>query len=242
MNLAHRILTVTVLCLAVITLAAVPAAWGEWETERLDIAANLTEDYRNGESEYDWATSVDSVIAREHGTQRWEFTVASDYNRSISGEAKLDRLKTWSRYLMLKRPKERWNPLISISTDGDHAFHRVQTLVALGVRKHWKDGFIEVSGGVSKDIKNSEDEWVGDVGALVQYERRWGRFTWTLSPQGNLGVLGEVRYRPNRLLYTLDTGLVYDVGRHMGVAYKVQLNNSGGDDQRHQFLGLSYSK
>ena len=242
MNLAYRALTVTVLCLTVIMVAGVSAAWGEWETERLDIAANITEDYRDGESEHDWALALDSVIARERGTHRWEFTADSDYNRSISGEAELNRLKTWTRYLLQKRPKERWNPLIAASTEGDHAFHRLHTLVALGVRKHWKDGFIEVSGGTSKDLKSSEDEWVGDLGALVQYERRWGRLTWTLSPQGNLGVLGEVRYRPDRLLYTLDTGLVYDIGRHMGISYKIQLNNSAGDDQRHQFLGVSYSK
>ena len=240
MKVGPLLLMGTTLSLA-LSLVVAPSACAEWETERLDIAASLREDHRNGESETDWAMSVDGVLARDAGGNRWEFTVDSDYDRSISGDTEFNRLKTWTRYLLQNRPRERWNPLIAVSTEGDHAFHSVQTLVALGVRKHWKQGFIELTGGASKDVKTAE-EWVGDVGALVQYQKQWGRFTWTMTPQGNLGVLGEVRLRPDRLLYTLDTGLVYDIGTHLGVSYKLQLSNSQGDDQRHQFLGVSYHK
>lgn len=228
------------LCTVAVMLAATADAQ-DWRTERLDIAANLTEDFAGGDSEHDFAFSLDTVLAKEHGYTRWEFTVNSDYNRSLTKEAELNRLKTWSRYLLQKRPKEKWNPLIAVSTEGDHGFHRVHALVAVGMRKHWKRGFIELTGGASKDVKTAE-AWMGDVGALVQYERKWGRFTWTLTPQSNLGVLGEVRVRPDRLLYTLDTGLAYDVSEHMGIVYKLQLHNTQGEDQRHQFLGISYSR
>jgi len=241
MDFASRTLTVAVRCLMVIVVAPSVTVAGEWDTERLDITINLSEDYRDGERERDVAFALDSILAKAHGQSRWEFTVDSDYNRSVTGEAEFNRLKTWARYLMQKRPREKWNPLIALSTEGDHGFHSVHTLIALGARRYWKRGFIELTGGVSKDIKQHE-EWVGDVGALVQYERQWGRFTWTLTPQGNLGVLGEVRLRPDRLLYTLDTGLVYDVGKHLGIGYKLQLNNTQGEDERHQLLGISYSK
>lgn len=231
----------TALCVLAAMLAGSLAAADGWNTERLDAALNLTEDFRGGESEHDWAFALDSILAKDRGQTRWEFVLDSDYHRSLTGQTELNRLKTWSRYMLQKRPREQWNPLIAISTEGDHSFESVHTLIALGARKHWSQGFIELTAGASKDVKTAAD-WVGDVGALVQHQRRWGRFTWTLTPQGNLGVLGEVRLRPDRLLYTLDSGLVYDVGRHLGIAYRLQLSNTLGEDQRHQFLGLSYSK
>ena len=193
-----------------------------------------------GESEYDFTAALNGVWADEWERARLELTLVSDYDRSLTGEEEYDRLKTWVRYLFREHPQEEWNPLIAVSTEGDHDFDQIRTLIALGLRKHFGDGFIEFTGGASKDL-NTGDDWVGDVGALVQFERHWDRLTWTVTPQVNYGLLGEVRFRENRTLYSFTSGLSYRLSGRLGIAYRLQLNNTQGDDRRHQFLGISYS-
>lgn len=227
--------------IANLVLVAVCAA-GAWavQTEKLNVVANLTEERVQNESEYDLSTSVEGVWAQQETGVRWEFTLNSDYDRSLTAEDEYDRLKMWLRYLIQQRAKTEWNPLIMVSTEGDHDFDKVNTLVAGGYRKYFDWGFVELTGGASKDIQTGDD-WVGDVGGLVQVEKGFGRFTWTVNPEVSYGLLGEVRFRENRTIYSLSTGLSYDIGRGLGAAYRLRLNNSKGDDRRHQFLGVSYS-
>ncbi|MGC9319349.1 MAG: hypothetical protein ACP5KN_15055 [Armatimonadota bacterium] len=227
--------------IANLVLVAVCAA-GAWavQTEKLNVVANLTEERVQNESEYDLSTSVEGVWAQQETGVRWEFTLNSDYDRSLTAEDEYDRLKMWLRYLIQQRAKTEWNPLIMVSTEGDHDFDKVNTLVAAGYRKYFDWGFVELTGGASKDIQTGDD-WVGDVGGLVQVEKGFGRFTWTVNPEVSYGLLGEVRFRENRTIYSLSTGLSYDIGRGLGAAYRLRLNNSKGDDRRHQFLGVSYS-
>ncbi len=210
------------------------------ETEKLDFVANFTEDQVAGESEYDFAASLDARWGTDNEKSRWEITAASDYDRSISGEDEYDRLKTWFRYLFKQRARGDWNPLIAISTDGDHDLNQVKTLVALGWRKHFDSGYVELSGGASKDIRTAEN-WMGDVGALIQLEKDFGRLTWTVNPEVNYGLLGEVRLRDNRMLYSFSSGLNYEIADGVGLAYRLKLNNTQEEDRRHQFLGFSYS-
>lgn len=227
------------LLLAVLMVLGANAACA-LQTEKLKFIANLTEDRVGGESEYDFAASLDAVWGTEHEDSRWEITLNSDFDRSISSEDEYDRLNTWFRYLFKEREVEKWNPLIAISTDGDHDLNQVKTLVALGWRKHFDSGFVELTGGASKDIRTGET-WMGDVGALVKLEQEFGRFTWTVNPEVNYGVLGEVRFRDNRTLYSFSSGLSYEIADGVGLAYRLQLNNTQQEDRRHQFLGFSYS-
>lgn len=210
------------------------------DTERLDFTANLNEKRVAGESEYDFKASLHGVWARDLERSRWEITAMSDYDRALTAEEEYDRLKTWFRYLLTEREKTQWNPLVSVSTEGDHSLDQVHTLVAIGMRRHFDGGFVEITGGASKDIRTGDD-WMGDIGALVSLRQDFGRFTWTVNPELNYGLLGEVRFRDNRTLYTFSSGLRYNITDDLGIAYRLQLNNSQGDDRRHQFLGVSYS-
>ena len=210
------------------------------ETEKLNFIANLSEKRVAGSSEYDFTASLSGVWARDLERSRWELTLMSDYDRALTADEEYDRLKTWFRYLMAERAKTQWNPLIAVSTEGDHGLDQVHTLVALGVRRHFNGGFVEFTGGASKDLRTAEN-WMGDVGALISLQQDYGRFTWTVNPEVNYGLLGEVRFRDNRTIYAFSSALKYHVSDGMGIAYRLQLNNSQGDDRRHQFLGVSYS-
>lgn len=235
----HRRTTKTVFMVALVLVVGASVACA-LETEKLKFVANLTEDRVGDESEYDFAAALDGQWGSAEDDSRWEITVNSDYDRSISGEDEYDRLKTWFRYMLKEQVNNKWNPLIAVSTDGDHDLDQVKTLVALGWRKHFDGGYLELTGGASKDIQTA-DSWMGDVGALVQIEKDFGRFTWTVNPEVNYGVLGEVRFRDNRTLYSFSSGLNYELSDGMGLAYRLQLNNTQQEDRRHQFLGFSYS-
>ncbi|MFW6438080.1 MAG: hypothetical protein ACOCZ7_03605, partial [Armatimonadota bacterium] len=71
-------------------------------------------------------------------------------------------------------------------------------------------------------------------------EKEFGRFTWTVNPEVNYGVLGEVRLRDDRMQYSLSSGLAYEISDGLGIAYELDLDNSQQDDRRHQMLGFSY--
>ncbi len=228
------------MALALCALVGARVAWAELRVERLGLVANVTEEHVGGESEYDFAVALDGVWASEWEGARLELTIDSDYDHSLTEQDEYDRLKTWVRYLFRDRPADRWNPLVVVSTEGDHDFDQVQTLIAGGLRRHFGEGFVEVTCGASKDLTTGDD-WVGDVGALVQFEKSWERLTWTINPEVNYGLLGELRFRENRMLYSLSSGLSYRLTGDLGIAYRLELNNARGDDRRHQFLGISYN-
>ena len=209
---------------------------------RAEAALTLTEEHVGGQSSSDIALALDAIVSRPVGGGQFEFTVDSDYDRAFEGgDEDFDRLKTWMRYLLDTNPDKKWVPLIVVSTEGDHGLDVVQTLAAFGWRKYMRHGFVELTAGASKDVQAAEP-WVGDVGVLFNMERRWNRFTWDVRPSASMGVLGETHLRDEELLYSLSTGLNYEVGGNLGVAYRIQFNNTQGEDQRHQFLGISYSK
>ncbi len=225
-------------------IGIIPAAvyGSDWSTDKFAVALTLTEEHVGGQSSSDIAVALDAIVSRPMGSGQFEFTVDSDYDRAFeSAEEDFDRLKTWMRYLLDTNPDKKWVPLIVVSTEGDHGLDVVQTVAAFGWRNYMRHGFLELTAGASKDVQAAEP-WVGDVGLLFDMERRWNRFTWDIRPSASMGVLGETHLRGEELLYSLSTGLNYKVGDNLGVAYRVQFNNTQGEDQRHQFLGISYSK
>lgn len=232
------------LAATLVLICVIPAVvhGSDWSTDKLAVALTLTEEHVGGNSSSDIALALDAIVSRPLGSGQLEFTVDSDFDRAFEGgDEDFDRLKTWARYLLDSNPEKKWVPLIVISTEGDHGLDVVHTLAAFGWRNHLRHGFVELTAGVSKDVQAAEP-WVGDVGVLLSMEQRWNRLTWDVRPSASMGVLGETRLRDNELLYSLSTGLNYKVGGNLGVAYRIQFNNSQGDDQRHQFLGVSYVK
>jgi len=232
------------LAVTIALICIIPAAvyGSDWSTDKFTLALTLTEEHVGGHSSSDIATALDAIVSRPMGKGRLEFTVDSDFDRAFEGgDEDFDRLKTWSRFLLDVNPDKKWVPVIVISTEGDHGLDVVQTLAAFGWRNYMRRGFVELTAGASKDLQ-AADPWVGDVGMLVDMQQRWNRLTWEVRPSASMGVLGETHLRGDRILYSLSTGLNYEVGDNLGVAYNIQFNNTQGEDQRHQFLGISYSK
>ena len=226
---------VAVVCL----LTAANARAEDWTQDKFEISASISENESAGGSSRDYSWSFDGLWAR-HGQDRlFSITVDSDYSRQDTAGTKVDRLKTWFRRIYQDRPATEWNPVITLSTEGDHSFDRVLTLLAGGMRREFSGGFVEFTGGASKDVRSSEG-WAADVGALFQYHRDWKRLGLSINPETSYDVLGEFRVRRKRLRYTFDVSLDYTLTGKLGITYRLHRNNFTGSSQRRQYLGLMY--
>ena len=222
-------------------LVSASVAWGwDWTQDKFEIGLSIAENKGEGATARDYSWTFDGLWTRHAPGKPFSITVDSDYSKGQSGSSKLDRFKTWFRQIYQKRPATEWNPVVTLSTEGDHSFDTVLTLIAGGMRKESARGFLELTGGASKDVRSAEG-WAADVGALYQYERKWGRLGLTVNPETSYGVLGEFRIRKERLRYTFDVSLDYSLGQKLGAVYRVHRNNFSGTSQRHQYLGLIYS-
>ena len=218
----------------------VAPAWPkDWTQDKFQIGFSIDERASEGQRSRDYSWNFDGVWAGHSQKKLLSITVDSDYSKVRGGTAKLDRLKTWLRHIYRDRPPEKWNPVISLSAEGDHGLDTLLTLVAGGMRKEFGRGFVELTGGASKDVRTGES-WAGDVGVLFEYHRKWGRMGLTVTPVTSYGMLGEFRLRRDRLRYTYDVGLDYELGQKLGVTYRIHRNNTTGPSQRHQYLGLTY--
>ena len=106
------------------------------------------------------------------------------------------------------------------------------------MRRESSHGFIELTGGVSKDVRSAES-WAGDVGVLLQDQRHWGRLGLTVNPEASYAVLGEFRVS-KKTRYALDVNLDYGLSGKLGLTYRIHHNNFTGSSQRRQYLGLAY--
>ncbi len=225
---------------AVMFCAFVVSIGNAAETEKLKLSLSLTSKSGGGDSSTDLAWAGNGKWLWGSTPHLFSLETNSKYTKSDDG-AKYDRLKTWWRYRWKDVPATSWHPLCLISTEGDHGLDSVHTLGAFGFAKDYGYGTIEVTAGASKDIKLHE-AWVGDVGVLVSYERRWGKLQWDLQPQGEMGVLGDVRLRGDRLRYNIDTGLDYDIGGNLRASYRLTFGNTTEESRRTQFLGITYER
>ncbi len=216
------------------------ACAGAVETEKLKVTLSLTSKSGDSGSSTDAAWAMDGTWDFTPTPRQFSLQVNSRYTKSDDG-AKFDRLKTWWRYLWKDIPETEWRPLFLISTEGDHGIDQLHTLAAFGYRKNYNRGFIELTAGASKDLQTSE-AWVGDIGALVSYEKQWGKLSWGLNPQGELGVLGDVRYRDDRFRYNVDTDLGYKIGDRLRATYQLTFGNTTADSRRTQFIGITYER
>jgi hypothetical protein len=210
------------------------------ETDQFRASLSLTNRSGDAGNATDYAWSLGAAWSDQWGHHGASLTLQSDYSRADSG-ATYDRLKTWWRYNLQQVSPNRWTPLVVLSTEGPHGCDQLQTLAALGARHNISGGFVELSAGLSKDVRTAAS-WAGDVGGLVSFARRWGKVAWTMQPQGNLGALGEARLRADRFVYTVDTTLDYRFSERLGATYRLQWGNSLLDARRIQFVGLTYQR
>ena len=209
------------------------------ETEKLKLSLSfVTEGGAKHSSSWAWAGH--GKWHSKKNRHLFSLEANSKYTKPSSG-SEYNRLKTWWRYSWKDTPATSWHPLFLVSTEGDHGLHKVHTLAAFGFAKDYGPGTLEITGGVSKDLK-AHEAWVGDIGILVSYEKRWGRLQWDLQPQGEMGVLGDVRLRGDRLRYNIDTGLGYDIGSNLRLSYRLTFGNTTDESQRTQFLGITYAR
>lgn len=207
-------------------------------TDNLRATLSLTEKASDSGDSTDYAWSFSGAWSDTWGSSVASLTTQSDFSRASDG-SEYDRLKTWWRYTLKAPSPGHWTPLVMVSTEGPHSCEQLYTLGAFALRRDFTGGFLELSAGASKDVRTA-DQWTGDIGALVNFSRRWGKLGWSLRPQGNMGALGEARLRGDRFLYTIDTTLDYRLSSNFCLTYRLQQGNTLVDAHHIEFVGLTY--
>ena len=220
--------------IVVVVLACLLCGSAQAQLKRLDVSLGLrdTQSGASHSSTYNWA--LDGLYEKPAGRWLYSLTVDSDYT---GGDAELDLLRTWWRFMPSKQ--QDWMPVFLISTEGDHSLDRLSTLAAVGVRHPIAGGFLEFTAGASKDVKTSED-WKADFGVLVDVRKQWGRFSAGVKPQGKMFTTDEVRVRGGEWRYSVDFDANYALDDHMGLGYHLVRSNLSGDLQSDQFIGITY--
>jgi hypothetical protein len=226
------------LCAAALMVAM--SAWAETETKkfRILISANETKGETSEKLTYAW--SLDGQWHQVGERIGLETTLDSDYSRSDDTE--VDRLRTAFRFISPEYGKQlhKWYPIFLAQTEGDHDFDSVHTLLAFGYRQKQRHGYLEFSAGASKDIRTGES-WLGDVGMAFQYERKISeRLTVSTGPKAEYGAVGEVRLRKDRLRYSWDVNIDYELGERIGLGYRLWYGNTVPNSRRTQWLGVTY--
>jgi hypothetical protein len=208
------------------------------ETRKFKVLLSASEARSEDEGVWTYAWAMDAEFQRGI----LNFTMDSDYSKTE--DVRLDRLKTAFRFMDKNYGKDRyrWYPLVLIQTEGDHDGDSIHTLTSTGVRQQRRYGYIEVTGGASKDMKTS-DPWVGDIGCQVMYDRQLGpKWRFKTGPRTEVGILGNVRLRPDQVRYSWDAALDYQMTNNFGIGYQLWVGNTVPGSERTQWLGVTFQK
>jgi len=223
----------------VAALATVPAC-ADLTTQKLSALLSASETKSDDGSAWTVAWNLDGEWLRPGKHRALTITADSDYSRSAS--KKLDRLRLGFRSLDGDYGKvlRKWYSVFLVQTEGDHGGDSIHTLLAAGYRQKRRYGFIELTAGFSKDIRNSAEDWVGDIGTQFGYERELGRWKLSTGPKGEMGVVGDVRLRGDRLRWSWDTAVDYQATKKLGFGYRLWHGNTVPNARRTQWIGITY--
>ncbi len=224
-----------------LTLSLSTAFAFDIETEKIDIVLSAAERAGGGSSEWTVSWNLDGQFGTPLLGKALAITVDSDYSRGDTST--LDRLKTGFRLLPenYEEKKRHWVPVYLLQTEGDHGIDSLHTLLATGLRQQRTYGFVEFTGGASRDVQTSQP-WVGDIGATFGYEKQIGK-KWKVStgPKGEVGAIGEIRGTRDRFRYSWDVAVDYKASEKLGLGYRFWTGNTVPDARRTQWLGLTFS-
>ncbi len=229
-------------CIALM-IAALLAPCGvraDLKTQKLSALLSASETKTDDGSAWTVAWNLDGEWLRPSKKRSLSITADSDFSRSESKT--LDRLRLGFRSLDGDYGKvlRKWYSVYLLQTEGDHGGDSIHTLLAAGYRQKRRYGFIELTAGFSKDVRNSAEEWVGDIGTQFGYERQLGRWKLSTGPKGELGTVGDVRLRGDRLRWSWDLAVDYQATKALGFGYRLWHGNTVPSARRTQWIGITY--
>jgi hypothetical protein len=225
------------LCWGIFLLGGLARA--EVQTKQIRILVSANETKGTNEANWTYAWALDGKWFRPGTDASVEVTLDSDY--AHSDHSRVDRLRSAWRAISPQYGKEpgHWYPVVLVQTEGDHSFESLHTLVAAGFRQQQRYGFLEFTAGASKDVRTAES-WVGDIGLAFAFSRKFNE-RWKISsgPKADYGAIGEVRSRDDRLRYSWDVNVNYQMTDKVGLGYRLWYGNTVPNSRRTQWVGLT---
>ncbi len=237
-----NMLRTQLLTILTLTIILTPlAAHADLRTQKLSALFSATETKSDDGGAWTIAWNLDGEWLRPGKRKALTITADSDYSRSETKT--LDRLRLGFRWLDgdYGEVLRKWHPVYLVQTEGDHGGDSIHTLVAAGYRQKRRHGFIELTAGFSKDVRSSTQEWVGDIGTQFGYERELGKWKIRTGPKGEMGAIGDVRLRGDRLRWSWDAAVDYRATEALGVGYRLWYGNTVPNATRTQWIGITYT-
>ena len=226
---------------AIIALWPASSAEAKLETKKFRALLSANETKGDGGSVWTVTWNLDAQWHKPGKKRALAITVDSDFSKTR--DSKLDRLRLGFRWLDSDYGKvlRKWYPVFLVQTEGDHGGDSIHTLLAAGYRQKRRYAFVELTAGFSKDIRNDDEEWVGDIGTQFGYERQFGRWKLSTGPKGEFGAVGDVRARGGRLRWSWDVALDYRATKKLGLGYRLWHGNTVPNARRTQWIGVTYT-
>jgi len=209
------------------------------ETNKLEVLISANETRGEGGSNWTYAWSFDGQWAAQGKHSMLQLTVDSDYSRSET--ATTDHLQNSLRWIGASDAADKgWKPVLLTQTEGDHSFDDALLLLAAGMRRNYRYGFLEFTAGASREI-GVADDWAGDVGLAFAYARQFGdRLKVSSGPTAQYGMLGELRRRNDRLRYSWNMNIDYLIYEKCSLGYRLWMGNTTANTERTQWVGLNF--
>ncbi len=212
------------------------------ETKKLNMFICMNEAKGDARDDLTVAGSLDGQWKYPFTKSYLETCIKSEY--SVGATARVDHLRTDWRLFANGYGKDvtRWYPLLIVQTEGDHSLNNVNTLLGFGYRRQHPHGYLEFSGGFSKDVQHA-GPWIGDIGMELAYEQKFCDH-WKLKtgPKAGLGALGQIRLNEQAYRYSWDFALDYEINKEFGIGYHLWVGNTVPNSQRTQWLGVTYTR
>ena len=184
-------------------------------------------------SDWTYAWSLEGKWEKGGPRVMRQLVVSSSY----SNAGAVDRLVATQRWIGMNA--QGWKPVLLLQYTGRHnATGDPIVLAALGMRRQWSFGFVELTGGVSH---KGADGWLGDAGLSFAVEKKLSsRWTIHSGPQAQYGTSATMNMRDHDLRFSWDIGMDYMFAHQFGLGYRLWMGSDA--PKRTQWIGITWQE
>jgi hypothetical protein len=169
-----------------------------------------------------------------------QLDVNSNYRRDTKVRA--DNVRIGLRLMPRAKVKVgKWQPVYLAQSEGDHRFNKALFLFAYGARATYKQGYLELTAGASKDLSNA-GPFKFDIGLQASLSRQVSpKLKVGTGPKVNFASEGEFRLRDKEKRYSWDFNADYKLSDTMTLSYRLTGGNTDPRNKGSQMIGLRYT-
>lgn len=235
----------SILCV-IMLFALASGLQAEWEQQKLDIFLSFDRHATATDASYRvYNTDIRGLWIDKGEEDTWSFSVTSSYNKVEDRPTPIRDLLTTELKWVQNDKEKRFCPTFTVSTRGDHGIHELFTLFAVGARHNFNaTNWVELNGGLSKDVKDDKDSWEPDIGIGFHFQKKWGRLQIEVKPYAGwistAAATGELRIRNGQRHLIYDQQISYYLSSHIYLTWHFEYDDWLEHEEKHSSVGIQY--